>query len=126
MATRWWAYLDGLRGEDTSDRQLARFIDVTPATVSRWKAGTNPGPAEVVRAARAFGANVVEALVAGGVLGSDETEEYRRGQISLADVPMAALLDELRQRFDEMEVLGDSRSDSRQAVSRRIAKGIYQ
>lgn len=125
MATRWWRYLDSLRGSDMSDRQLALFIDVTPATVSRWKSGKNPGPAEVVQAAHAFGANAVQALVAGGILGDEETEAYRSGQISLADVPLSALLDELKVRMSDLQVLDSSRSVDT-LVSKRIAKGFFQ
>lgn len=125
MTTPWWTYLNGLRDPDMSDRQVAMFVEVTPATVSRWKGGQKPGAAEVVRTARAYGANVVDALVAGGILGENEAEAYRGGQISLADVPLAALLDELRQRFDAMEMLGSTRS-MEQAVSKRVAKGFFQ
>lgn len=125
MATRWWRYLDSLRSADMSDRQLALFIDVTPATVSRWKSGKNPGSAEVVQAAHAFGANAVEALVAGGILGDEETEAYRSGQISLADVPLSALLDELKVRLTDLHVLDSSRSVDK-LVNKRIAKGFFQ
>lgn len=125
MSTRWWKYLDSLRNPDMSDRKLALFIDVTPATVSRWKSGQAPGSAEVVRAARAFGANVVDALVAGGVLSTEEAEDYVRGQLSLADVPLAALLSELETRLDALKVLDTTRSADR-VIAKRIPKGFLQ
>jgi transcriptional regulator with XRE-family HTH domain len=125
VTTRWWRYLDSLRTPGMSDRQLASFIDVTPATISRWKSGKNPGSAEVVQAAHAFGANAVDALVAGGILGDEETEAYRSGQISLGDVPLSALLTELQQRLADLNILDSSRSVDK-LVNKRIAKGFFQ
>ncbi len=60
--TRWWTYLQSLMGEQTQ-QEAAEKIGISKSNITRWKAGARADPDFVVKAARAYGANVLEALV---------------------------------------------------------------
>ncbi|MGV0870445.1 helix-turn-helix transcriptional regulator [Corynebacterium kalidii] len=121
----WWKWLEEHRRPGMSDRAFADFIDLDPATVSRWRSGRVPGASEIVRVARVLGASPVDALVAGGVLAEKEAAELRQGFRSLADIPLGALMYELQRRLDDLSALESRRSTSGLNPD-SVAKGLYQ
>lgn len=121
----WWKYLRKFQGADVSDRSFAGLLDLDPATLSRWKSGKVPGAAEVIRVAHVLGANPADALVASGALSAQEVAELRQGFRSLADIPLEALLVEVRHRLDAMGVLKSTRSNSGIDPD-QVARGLYQ
>lgn len=125
VSAAWWDYISALRPAGMSDRKLAAHIEVTPATVSRWRAGKPAAATEVVRAARCFGVSPVEALVAAGLLTDEETRLWRTGTFSLSDVSLSALLQELQVRLDRLAELDPDRSPDHK-LNHRIAKGFLQ
>jgi DNA-binding LacI/PurR family transcriptional regulator len=73
---KWAAYVDRVRG-DHNQAQVAAHAGVDQATVSRWLRGGAIGRgSRVANFARAYDANVLEALVAAGYI---TEEEARRG-----------------------------------------------
>ncbi|MEJ4121407.1 helix-turn-helix domain-containing protein [Corynebacterium macginleyi] len=60
--TRWWKYLQKLMGNQTQ-LEAARFIGISKSNITRWKDGARAAPDFVVKVARAYNANVLEALV---------------------------------------------------------------
>lgn len=125
VSTAWWDFISTLRPADMSDRRLAAFVEVTPATISRWRAGKPAAAPEVVRVARRFGVSPVEALVSAGLLTDEETRLWRSGRFSLSDVSLSALLEELRVRLDHLAELDPERSPDRK-INARIARGLFQ
>lgn len=93
----WSDYLRSI----TSDNQaeIAARTDVHYSTVSRWLSDDiDPTPRTVIRVARCYGRNPIEALVAVGYLSPDEAEL----PISLwgdpATIPTEILLAEVARR----------------------------
>ncbi|MBC3186977.1 hypothetical protein H7347_10470 [Corynebacterium sp. zg-331] len=99
MATKWWRYLDSLRA-GRSDRELARTIEVTPATVNRWRHGVVPDMHVAVQAARALKQDVLVALVEGGFLTAQEAS-LRSEHVYLGEVSLRRLLEEVQSRFTD-------------------------
>ncbi|MGB3301436.1 MAG: hypothetical protein WBA98_01945 [Gordonia sp. (in: high G+C Gram-positive bacteria)] len=77
--TRWWKYVERLIGDDTA-QDAARRAGFDKSAFTRWKKGAGVGPEFVVKLARAYQANVLEALVEAEFI--SETEAKLR-EISL-------------------------------------------
>lgn len=60
--TRWWKYLEQLMGDDNAMSAASR-AGISSSNFTRWKKGARADPDFVVRIARAYDANVLEALV---------------------------------------------------------------
>ena len=71
--TRWWKYVERLIGDDTA-KDAARKAGFDGSAFTRWKNGANAGPEFVVKLARAYGVNVLDALVASGFITEDEAD----------------------------------------------------
>ena len=124
MTSPWWAlisqFVDGL-----SERQFAAKIDVTPATVGRWRKGSVPDTDLAVAVARRCGIRPIDALVATGTLTEIEAEEYRSETISVRSLGTSAIVDELQRRLDNWKVLDESTSVE-EVFAKKIAKGFRQ
>lgn len=70
-STRWWDYIEPIIGEMTL-RDAARKAGFNQSAFTRWKGGAKADPEFVVKFARAFDLNVLEALVAAEVITQDE------------------------------------------------------
>lgn len=81
-------------------REIAARTTLNQGTISRWLNDRHeqPGAAAVVILARAYGANVIEALVASGYITPEEAKLKARSRINLADVPTSRLIRELDRR----------------------------
>ncbi|NKR41966.1 hypothetical protein GS503_14220 [Rhodococcus hoagii] len=99
--TRWWAYLQRLMGDDNA-MTAAQRAGISASNFSRWKKGANADPEFVVKIARAYHANVLEALV--------EAEFITDSEAGLTKVPvghakairessMEELVDELQRKI---------------------------
>ena len=71
-AMTWWQYVEHIALDETQER-IARRIDVSTPTVSRWKT-SSPKPETAAAFARAYGRPVVEAFIAAGFLTADDAK----------------------------------------------------
>lgn len=99
--TRWWKYLQRLMGNQ-SQLDAAKFIGISKSNITRWKDGARAAPDFVVKVARAYDANVLEALVAAEFITEAEAKlrEIKVGGIALSDASNRQLLDEIMRRSD--------------------------
>lgn len=122
--TRWWRYLQGLMGTQTQ-QEAAEKIGISKSNITRWKAGARADPDFVVKVARAYKANVLEALVASGFITEQEaalTELMPR--MDLKVVSADELADEVRRRARLVEASGqDELAARRAAVSQSNNQG---
>lgn len=98
--TRWWKYLQNLMG-DQSQLEAATFIGISKSNITRWKDGARVAPDFVVKVARAYNANVLEALVAAEFITEEEADlrEVRVGGLRLVDASHEELTDEILRRL---------------------------
>ena len=61
-STRWWRHVTGIIGDSTY-REAADKAGFDKSAFTRWKKGARADPDFVVKVARAYDANVLEALV---------------------------------------------------------------
>ena len=69
--TNWWQYLSDLMGSDTPTA-AARKAGISASNFTRWKQGARADPDFVVKIARAYNGNVLEALVAADFITPEE------------------------------------------------------
>lgn len=69
--TKWWAYLSKLMGNETAT-EAAKKSGISSSNFTRWKKGANADPEFVVKIARAYNANVLDALVAAEFITEEE------------------------------------------------------
>lgn len=99
---RWADYVRDITHGDNGLAIQARS-GVHQSTISRWYSDTNPqrpSAVAVVAIARAYGANVVESLVAAGFVSDDEAK-LREARPSLRGVETSELMRELARRTGE-------------------------
>lgn len=72
--TNWWQYLSELMGNDTPT-VAARKAGISASNFTRWKRGARADPDFVVKIARAYDGNVLEALVAADFITPEEAGE---------------------------------------------------
>lgn len=99
--TRWWRYLQELMGGQTQ-LEAARFIGISKSNITRWKDGARAAPDFVVKVARAYNANVLEALVEAEFITEEEAQlrEINVGGVTLSDSTNEELLKEILSRSD--------------------------
>lgn len=85
--TDWWTYLSDLMGDDTPT-VAAKNAGISASNFTRWKQGARADPDFVVKLARAYQANVLEALVAADFI--TEEEAGLSGDRGLGDLRKAA------------------------------------
>lgn len=94
--TRWWKYVEAVAG-DVPGREIARTAEFDPSAVSRWKKGEKPRWDFVLKFARAYKRNVLEALVEAGFL-SDEEVNLTEVKVGVEDLTLEELLEEALRR----------------------------
>ena len=99
--TNWWAYLQTITN-GASNVDVARKVGFHESNMSKWSRGGKPDVEFVVKIAHAYHVNVLEALVAAGVITSAEAQ-LREVKIGLADLTTADLARELAARLDNPE-----------------------
>lgn len=98
--TQWWKYLSELMGEDTATN-AAKKTGISASNFTRWKQGANADPDFVVKVARAYGVNVLEALVAAEFITDEEAALTTIAPtLDLSQVDAQELIDELQHRVD--------------------------
>lgn len=102
--TRWWAYLQGLMGNQTQ-QEAAEKIGISKSNITRWKAGARADPEFVVRVARSYETNVLKALVEAEFITEDEASltEVAPKQ-DLGKVGAGELGSEVQRRLDLLEI----------------------
>lgn len=79
--TDWWTYLSDLMGEDTPT-VAAKKAGISASNFTRWKQGARADPDFVVKIARAYHGDVLEALVAADFITSEEAGSSRDSDLS--------------------------------------------
>ena len=102
MATEWWNYVQSLIGDD-SFKEAADRAGFDKSAFTRWKKGAKADPAFAVALARGYRANVIEALVAAGLITNGEagmTTVHLGAREALVEASDQSLLDEIAGRLE--------------------------
>lgn len=101
QSTRWWDYITEIIGDSTYSHAATK-AGIDKSAFTRWKKGARADPDFVVKIARAYNANVLEALVAAEFITEAEAklQEIKVGGITLNDASNQQLLDEIMRRLD--------------------------
>jgi hypothetical protein len=102
--TKWWQYVTKTIRKDTYS-SAAKRVGVDKSAFTRWKNGARPDPNLVVKFARNYNRNVLEALVAAGFLTEEEADlrEVDTGGTTLKEATDAELTEELLLRLRLLE-----------------------
>lgn len=119
--TRWWQYVESVT-EGATGIEIARHSGFDPSAISRWKRGDRPDVLFVIKFARAYGRNVLEALAEAGFITTDEANLHAV-QVGVKDLGTLDILDELRRRAEAGQIPATRTSDPVSKVShiRRVA-----
>ncbi|MEB3023443.1 MULTISPECIES: helix-turn-helix domain-containing protein [Mycolicibacter] len=101
--TEWWIYVQRLIGSDSA-QDAARRAGFDKSAFTRWKKGANADPEVAVKLARAYGGNVLEALVAGSLITAAEAalrEATPPAHEVLQSVSAGALAEEVLRRMGD-------------------------
>lgn len=127
--TRWWTYLERLMGDDNA-MTAANRAGISGSNFTRWKKGARADPDFVVKIARAYGANVLEALVEAEFITDAEASlrevnpTSRELLQSLTDVELA---EEQKRRAEHTVVrleAGMTRSEVEEQMARAVQMGL--
>ena len=103
--TRWWQYVSQVIGGSTYS-EAAEKAGFDKSAFTRWKKGARADPDFVVKIARAYDVNVLEALVEAEFITDEEAALTTIApQLDLAQVDAQELLDELQHRIDTIRYL---------------------
>ena len=103
--TRWWQYVSQVIGGSTYS-EAAEKAGFDKSAFTRWKKGARADPDFVVKIARAYGVNVLEALVEAEFITDEEAALTTIApQLDLAQIDAQELLDELQHRVDAIRYL---------------------
>lgn len=94
--TRWWAYVERVT-EGAGGVEIARKAQFDPSAISRWKRGENPRWDFVLKFARAYGRNVLEALVEADFI-TEEEAQLHEIKVGVDDLTTVELLEEALKR----------------------------
>lgn len=118
--TQWWEYLESLLNGQTA-KEAAAQTGISASNFTRWKQGARADPDFVVKIARAYKANVLDALVEADFITEDEAKLTEVAPtLDLAKVSGPDLIEELERRVDMLRYL-ESLSPSGDATIRHIA-----
>lgn len=86
---------------DQTQLEAANQIGISKSNITRWKDGARAAPDFVVKVARAYGANVIEALVEAEFITEEEADlrEVRVGGLLLSESNDDELVGEVRKRL---------------------------
>jgi hypothetical protein len=96
MINRWSEYIKGIVG-DAKNVEVARKVDIDPSLVGRWKGGDTGSVAFVVKFARSYNRNVLEALAAAEMI-TDEEAALHEVKVNVEDLTTEELAEELVRR----------------------------
>lgn len=123
-STRWWQYIEPVISGMTM-RDAAKKAGFNQSAFTRWKKGAKADPDFVVKFARAFSLNVLEALAEAELITEDEANlrEVTVDGPALSDATNEQLTDEVLRRlregsqaFDEpVDELAERRSNTQSA-----------
>lgn len=102
----WWKYVERLIGDDNA-LEAGRRAGFDSSAFTRWRKGGAAAPDFAVKLARAYGANVLEALVAAGTITAEEAalrEVAPNAREVLREASEDALASEVLRR---MKLVGD-------------------
>lgn len=101
-------------GEQTQ-LEAARKIGISKSNITRWKEGARAAPDFVVKVARAYDSNVLEALVEAGFITEEEAalREVPIGGVALSDATDEQLIGELHRRLHQEDELAARRGGGR-------------
>lgn len=103
--TRWWRYLSDLMNGDNYT-EAAKKTGISTSNFTRWRKGARADPDFVVKVARAYDANILEALVEAEFITEEEANLTEVApQLDLAQVDAQELLAELQHRIDAIRYL---------------------
>ncbi|QNQ90753.1 hypothetical protein GP475_08945 [Corynebacterium poyangense] len=99
--TRWWNYVTEVIGGSTY-REAADRAGFDKSAFTRWKKGARADPDFVVKLARAYNTNVIEALVEAEFITKEEAKNtpYGSGWSYIAPQQVSALDETMRRIFD--------------------------
>ena len=110
--TRWGKYLSHLMGTDNAT-EAAKKSGISSSNFTRWKKGARADPDFVVKIARSYNSNVLEALVAAEFITDEEAALTTISPtLNLSEVDSAALIEELEQRVDDIKEVLESDEDN--------------
>ncbi|BDD81425.1 hypothetical protein TPB0596_11880 [Tsukamurella pulmonis] len=127
--TTWWTYVERLIGTDTA-QDAARRAGFDKSAFTRWKKGAKADPEFAVKLARAYGANVLEALVAAGLITDAEAalrEVNPSKRDMLRDLADVELAEEQRRRAEHTIIridAGMTKSDVEEQMARAVQMGL--
>jgi transcriptional regulator with XRE-family HTH domain len=94
--TRWWQYVERItRG--ASGAEIARKVEFDQSAISRWKNGERPRWDFVLKFARAYGRNVLEALAEAEYI-TDAEANVHEVKVEIEDLSMEQLAEEMLRR----------------------------
>ena len=94
--TPWWDYVQRVTN-NAGGVEIARKADFDPSAVSRWKRGDPPRWDFVLKFARAYNRNVLEALAEAGFITQEEANLHEV-RVGVEDIDTIALLEEVIRR----------------------------
>ena len=94
--TRWWTYVETVT-DGASGVEIGRKAQFDPSAISRWRRGDKPDVSFALKFARAYGRNVLEALVEAEVISPSEAKLHEV-QIGVCDLTTVELLEEVLKR----------------------------
>ncbi len=94
--TRWWKYVVAV-SNGVPGAEVARTAEFDPSAISRWRRGDKPDVASALKFARAYGRNVLEALVEAGVITESEADLHDV-PVGVDDLTIIELLEEALNR----------------------------
>lgn len=98
---------------DQTQLEAARHIGISKSNITRWKDGTRAAPDFVVKVARAYGANVLEALVEAEFITEEEAQLTRVApELDLTKIDGADLAAELDRRIQVLNYLKNLSSNA--------------
>ena len=103
--TSWWDYVESVTSGATG-REIADTADFDPSSVSRWKRGDPPRWDFVIKFARAYNRNVLEALAHADMI-TEEEANLREVKVGVEDLTTEELLSEALRRVKA----GDRQND---------------
>lgn len=105
--TRWWAYVEELIGQDNF-KKASQKAGFNQSAFSRWKNGARADPDFVVKLARAYNANVLEALVEAEFITEKEAKiTHVAPRMDLTTIDAVDLVAELERRVRVLHHLID-------------------
>lgn len=101
VSDTWWAYVQRFLAGRTA-KEVAEKAGLHGSAFTRWSKGAKADPEFVVKLARAYSANVLEALVASGLVTAEEAALQTTWPISTAEqlsqISTHSLINELHRR----------------------------